>query len=383
MRTVALNDDSYGDFIDLLYDTPFEPDLWVPVMERFADLLGGTSAWLSQLNMLDGSGEGLIARIDPAMPAVYSEYYALKNPLSNVENPHEYIRTWAPRILTDEDWMPKSDLVRSEYYNDFLVPQDIHSTLMIRLATEGFVVGALNVNRPKDRGQYSGAELDIAHRLHPHLIRAYTLSRKFAALRQLNEDLGAALDRSPHGIILLDREGRVRHVNRVGEALLSRADGLCVSGGRLSAVQSGAARQLGALIASAASANRAGGRGGSMALPARTRRLPLSLTVAPLSSERAGVFDNAPSIMVCVTDLEAGVSLPEQRLRDLFGLTPAETRVVLTLFEGFTPQEAADSLGISFHTVRVHLGRIFEKTGVHRQTELARLMMRTVGMLQE
>ncbi len=378
-----LNEDSHSAFVDLLYETPFEPDLWVPVMERLADMLGGTSAWLSRLNMRDGSGDGVIARIDPAMPAIYSEYYALKNPLSNVENPYEYIRTWVPRILTDEDWMPKEDLVRSEYYNDFLVPQDIHSTLMIRLATEGFVVGALNVNRPKDSSQFSGAALDIAHRLHPHLIRAYVLSRKFAALRQLNEDLASTLDQSPHGVILLDHDGRIRHANRVGEALIAGADGLCMSGGRLSAVQSDAAKQLGALIASAVSPNRAGGRGGSMALPARARRLPLSLTVAPIRRERTSVFDSAPSVLVCVTDLEAGVSLPEQRLRDLFGLTPAETRVVLALFEGFTPQEAAHNLGISFHTVRVHLGRIFEKTGVHRQTELVRLMMRTVGMRQD
>jgi DNA-binding CsgD family transcriptional regulator/PAS domain-containing protein len=330
--------------------------------------------------MRTGEGGGVIARIDPAMPGIYREYYALKNPLSNVENPDEYLRGWVPRILTDEDWMPKGDLMRSEYYNDFLAPQDIHSTLMIRLSTDGYDVNAINVNRSRRSEQFGAAERETVEKIHPHLIRTFKLAQKFTGIRMLNADLIATLDRAHHGIVLLDPAGRIRHINRAAEALVAKADGLCVCGGRLSAVQSDAARRLAALIASAASSDRTGARGGSMALPSRARRLPLSVTVAPALSERVDIFDQGPSVFVCITDLEAGVSVPEQKLRELFGLTPAEARVMLALFEGYTPQEAAETLGISSHTVRVHLGRIFEKTGVHRQTELVRLTMRTVGL---
>ena len=86
-------------------------------------------------------------------------------------------------------------------------------------------------------------------------------------------------------------------------------------------------------------------------------------------------------MVVCITDLEAGVNLPEQRLRDLFGLSPAETRVALALFEGLDPRHAAERLGVSFYTVRGHLVRIFDKTGTHGQADLARLMMRTIGLV--
>jgi len=84
--------------------------------------------------------------------------------------------------------------------------------------------------------------------------------------------------------------------------------------------------------------------------------------------------------MVCVTDLEAGVRLPEQRLRDLFALTPAEARLALALFEGLSPKEAAMRFEVSPNTVHVQLARIFEKTGSNRQTDLMRLMMRAVGV---
>ena len=257
---------SYDDLVDLVYDAAVEPHLWGPVMERFADAIGGTSGWLSQLNMLDGGGDGVIARIDPLMPDLYLSHFAQRNPLSNVANPHEYLRNWRPMILTDEDWMAKDELVASEYYNDFLVPQDIHSTMMIRLATRGYDVAAVNINRPERSGQFGSAELEIAHRLHPHLIRAYTLCQKFAALHQVNDGMAELFDRSPHGLFLLDDTGRICHANRAAMALMEGSNGLTVRGARLTACAPAEAKRLAAIIAAAAIPGH--GAAASMPLPA-------------------------------------------------------------------------------------------------------------------
>ncbi|MBA3811609.1 MAG: hypothetical protein H0X27_08215, partial [Caulobacteraceae bacterium] len=204
----------FSRLLDLVYEAALEPETWAAVMERVADLLGGTSAWLSQLNVEDGSGGGIITRIDPRMPTVYREHFALRNPLANVADPRAYMRGWAPRILSDEDWMPKEALVRSEYYNDFLKPQDIHSTLMIRLAARGFDISVLNINRPERRAQFGPTERELAARLQPHLIRAFNLGQKIAERRSLNAGLADILDRSPHALFLLDGAGAVRHLNR-------------------------------------------------------------------------------------------------------------------------------------------------------------------------
>ncbi|MGI9168817.1 MAG: helix-turn-helix transcriptional regulator, partial [Caulobacteraceae bacterium] len=118
----------------------------------------------------------------------------------------------------------------------------------------------------------------------------------------------------------------------------------------------------------------------SMALAAPPRRMPLSVSVTPARREYRSVFGGGPAAIVCVTDLEAQIALPEQRLHDLFGLSRAEARVASALFEGLDPRQAAERLGLSFHTVRGHLMRIFEKTGARGQVELARLMMRANGV---
>ena len=373
---------SNSDFLDLVYDAAFEPALWVTVMERFADIVGGSGGWLSQLDMVDGSGADEadpIARTDPNFAALYIEHFALRNPLSNVDDPDRYMSQWRPKVLTDEDWIAKEKLTKTEFYNDFLKPQDLHSSLMIRLAASGYEIATFNIGRPERRGQFDAADIEIAEAHHPHLIRAFQLGRKFAATRRLSGDMASVLDHSPHGVFLLDETGHIRHVNRRGEAFLAEAGGLVTIRGRLSAASLDAARRMHALICAAGSLDRDRRGGGSMALPTPSRRLPLSVTIAPARPDRFSPFHVGPSVVVCVTDLEAAVSLPEQRLRDLFGLTPAETRVALALFDGLSSADAATSLGVSFHTVRNQLVRIFEKTGTSRQTELVRLMMRTVG----
>jgi len=357
--------------------------LWNPIMERFADMIGGTSAWLSQLSVEDGGGGELddpMTRVDPAFPPRYLAWFTQRNPFNAVDDPRAHLKGWTPRILTDEDWIAKEELVASEYYSDFLRPQDIHSVLMIRLATRGAETAVLNVNRPERRGQFSRAERDLAARHHPHFIRAFEMGQKFQATRRLNSEIADVLDHSSHGVFLVDETGRLRHVNRVGEGLLAETEGLRLIGGRLRATSPSATSRLLGLISQAGSRDPEQRTGGSMSLPTPLRRLPLSLTIAPMRSEGPTPLERSGSVMVCVTDLEAGVRLPEQRLRDLFALTPAEARLALALFEGLSPREAAMRFDVSPNTVHVQLARIFEKTGSSRQTDLMRLMMRAVGV---
>ena len=57
-----------------------------------------------------------------------------------------------------------------------------------------------------------------------------------------------------------------------------------------------------------------------------------------------------------------------------FGLTAAERRLLAHLLEGLELKDAATCLGVARTTARTHLQRIFDKTGVRRQSELQRLM---------
>lgn len=68
---------------------------------------------------------------------------------------------------------------------------------------------------------------------------------------------------------------------------------------------------------------------------------------------------------------------PAPCLLDL--LTPRELEIALLVASGQDCKSAARQLRISFHTVRVHMGRIYCKLGLHKQTELASLISSRLG----
>lgn len=52
----------------------------------------------------------------------------------------------------------------------------------------------------------------------------------------------------------------------------------------------------------------------------------------------------------------------------------AEVRVLFAIVEVGGVPEVAETLGVAASTVRTHLGRLYEKTGVRRQADLVKLV---------
>lgn len=64
-------------------------------------------------------------------------------------------------------------------------------------------------------------------------------------------------------------------------------------------------------------------------------------------------------------------NLPElPDLQSLFGLTPSEANIAVSLFSGSTPQQIADEHEISIHTVRAHLRHCYSKLNVNCREEM-------------
>ena len=106
---------------------------------------------------------------------------------------------------------------------------------------------------------------------------------------------------------------------------------------------------------------------------------PCLALVAPL---RGGVVDTlhqqgmrtGGAVVFVVTRPRGG--LAADILSRLYGLTPAESRVAVQLGQGEPAPAVARTLGVSVNTVKTHMRRIFDKTGVNRQAEFAGLMAR-------
>jgi DNA-binding CsgD family transcriptional regulator len=64
----------------------------------------------------------------------------------------------------------------------------------------------------------------------------------------------------------------------------------------------------------------------------------------------------------------------QSRLIEMFGVTPAEAKLIAHLTDGLTLTAAAEALGVSRNTARTQLSSIFTKTGVNRQAQLVKLV---------
>jgi DNA-binding CsgD family transcriptional regulator len=66
-------------------------------------------------------------------------------------------------------------------------------------------------------------------------------------------------------------------------------------------------------------------------------------------------------------------------LRDLFGLTPAESRLADLLHQELNLKQAAEKMHISLGTARFMLKNIFAKTQTRRQSQLVQMLSRLPG----
>jgi DNA-binding CsgD family transcriptional regulator len=163
-------------------------------------------------------------------------------------------------------------------------------------------------------------------------------------------------DLLPHGVILCDRRGKVLFANCLAEALLAKADALCVD-------RSGEIR--GRIPAETACLRQALETGGAVRA-SRESGETLPLLVCPLPPDGAVIF---------VGDRESSMAGTREAIAHWYDLTPAEARLAAALAEGESLEEAAGLLGITRNTARTHLKRIFAKTGTNRQGALVRLLL--------
>jgi len=110
-------------------------------------------------------------------------------------------------------------------------------------------------------------------------------------------------------------------------------------------------------------------------------RRPLTLLVRSLNASLKQANLGGPAFLVFMWDPEQPVCDVEARLHQIFSLTSAEARLAKLLMEGKTLEECCGRLEIRISTARMHLGRVFAKTGVQRQGQLVSLLWKSVGMI--
>jgi len=351
--------------IDRIYEAGMSFDRWPDALNFMADLFGVREASIGA-ESTDRIPWLFAPRTDPDYMRLYAEAY---HPLNDVF--HQVIRRGVGALSTDTMLAPRDELAKSVFHNEWSRPQGYHTKLGgVLLAEDGWRTVLMLTGRE----EFELDDLRLLQVFAPHLKRAVQMNARLAQADLAGHAATQLLEHMSAAAFLVDAHARVLFANAAADALLRGDHGLRLSQGALAPERSTDEARLRMLIATQ-SLGESGD--GVVELP-QAAGPPLRLQVMPVRGTTPLLTARQPAAIVFDISRRAPAD-PVARLKAKYGFTSAEAAFALEIARGDGKQAAAERRGVSFATARTHLSRIFEKTGVHRQAELVRLLMADLG----
>lgn len=358
--------------LGLIYEAALAPqDLPGAVAALTAMLDGDTChlvGWdrcsgLPSISVMTGLPEGLGHE--------YAGHYGALDPRRNL------LITQGPgHVMNCQDHFDEHFVSRSEFFQDYLLPKVGVRHL---LAAGDLVEGGRNLiligfQRYVGHGPFSEKESAILARVLPHLRRSLRLGTAFENERQENSFGKAAAEISNLGVLVLSSSRSVLWANRRGEALLRGGVWFGQVNGRLQAGDPGRDAALKQALRDVC----ADGTPRNINLGTVARgEARCCMTLVSLRGDHPMAFSASVTTAALALVTTGGKQrvASAQQLMTLFGLTPAEARVVRALAHGDTLEQYASREEVKHATVRTQLQAAFAKTETTSQKDLVRLVV--------
>lgn len=231
-------------------------------------------------------------------------------------------------------------------------------------------------------GDITDDQIAAIARLGPHLRRTAMIGDTIEQQRIMLTAQRDALDRLTCGVVLTDESRRVFHANRVAATMLDQGTIVRVRSERFVATQSEGDRALGEALSKAHRGDvevQLRGIGIPLHTPEGT---PAVCYVLPLNQSDARHVPGGPTVAVFLSVNAESFPIADAILLTLYGLTAAEARVASEIGKGGILRDIGQRLQISENTLKTHLKRVFDKTGVRRQSDLVGLVASLVPPVQ-
>lgn len=369
VETIAL------EAIEVIYASAFEDGQWQRFVDRLCHHFPGFVIAVRSWDERASAGRALsltVSGLPPSHAASYNDYYVTTNPWA-LSIP----QMTAGRVLFGSEMVKPADFYRSEFYNDWAKPLGVDSSFGY-LTEQDPARHLLFASLQREAGNRHYDEMErLIGFMGPHLQRAMRLNRQFDLLADERHLREAAMDRFSTGIVIVDDQGRLLYANQAADEICRQDDGITFRRGQLRVGNRTANSQLAQSVALAGRVGRyasltAHTQAASMVRVERPSGLkPYAVMVAPMPGAAKGLpLAWRSAVMLFINDPELRLSPAPEMLRSLYGLTPAESRLVIALLEDLTLDQISAQFGISTHTIKVQIRQVFAKTGTSRQSEL-------------
>lgn len=363
------------DLLLQIHQAAAEPEFWPQVLASIRSQVQGT---FSSLLCLDAAGRLVLPALDVSTPEDllldYSRDWAESDELYRLT-----ASRGAGQVVTSAELLSPSLARRSAVWNEFYLPRDLGRFLAATPDPQGGASAMLVVYRGRAQREFGRRETETLERVLPHVSSALRVHLELQEALAFGRALGEALEALPLGVILLDGRAQVLFVNAAAGQVLDARDGLSLVRGALHAARSEDSAAIRRLVRSCLPSSwgiEPAAAGGVIGILRPAERTPYSLRIEPIRVSGLGIRGREPAVAVLFADPDREPAAPHELLHQLYGLTPAESRLAVELCEGSDVAQIAELHGLSVATVRTHLRHLLEKTGTRRQGELVSLLLR-------
>lgn len=328
--------------LDLLYEAPLHAGGWAAFAQSLQQSLRSTDCALVSYTSLAAPPEVSEYSGDPATAQLYERHYGGVNP---------WLRPISQLALgtvaTDEELLPFHRFRSTEFYNDFGRTHAVVHTAGVVLRRGAGQLAFISLDRGEQAGPFPADQVELLHRLTPHLQRAVRIQTALAGD-------GPAAD--PEEIqFVLDSGGRVLQCTAAAEKLLRLGD-VAIRANRELDLTRLCPFALGPAISAGVPVERQ-----FPALPLRPR-----VTLRPTSTR--SLFGRRATFALSIR-----FAAPPSALA--WRLTPAEFRLAEQLRGGNNLRQSAAALGISYNTAKTQLAAIYSKSNCRSQSQLVSALL--------
>lgn len=365
-----------SDAVEAIYRATGAPELWPDALEAIADAFGDVGTNLVYVQ--EAGSVGLISspRLEAARRAYEDGWWQ-----HDIRIQRALERGYPARndAWTDQELVTDEEIESHPYYARFLASHGLRWSISTTLSPDPRALTGLALQRAASKPAYVDSEVALFTRLARHVEHALRLGIRLTRAEVAQGALGEALARLDAGVFLVDSRGRAVAANSTADRLVGAA--LTMVDGRLTPRVGG--DSLERAIAETTAWEGADGIPDPRPIVLRSERGDAFHVayVLPVSAREhdpfARLLADVRALVLVLRSLPG--EPPEPTLvRDLLDLTLGEARVASLVGAGLPPREAGRRLGVTEETARTTLKRVFSKTGVSRQSELAVLLARMV-----
>ena len=234
----------------------------------------------------------------------------------------------------------------------------------------------LIVGRPFNRRDFTPNDVGVLQALLPFIGRVIATEREAARARNEATGLMSAFDRMSANVLVLSSHDKVEFANTGAKRLLELRDGLLLANATLIATDPVANAQLHRAISQVTKPDAASET--AFHLPRPSGCPPFCVTLLRLDGTSDLALHRAASptrAMLVIQEPDPQELVDGWSVGRIYGLTAKELETAVLLSRGQDLRSVAVTLGISYNTARCHLRHVYEKTNVHHQGDLIRMVL--------